>query len=92
MRNVDALRQEGRDLTLALSDGAEVAGRAVILATGASYRRLGVPSLEGLVGTGVFYGAAVSEAQAMTGQEVYVVGGANSAGQAAVHLSNTPRA
>jgi thioredoxin reductase (NADPH) len=87
MRNVDALRQEGRDLTLALSDGAEVAGRAVILATGASYRRLGVPSLEGLVGTGVFYGAAVSEAQAMTGQEVYVVGGANSAGQAAVHLA-----
>jgi thioredoxin reductase (NADPH) len=87
MRNVDTLRQEGRDLTLTLSDGAEVAGRAVILATGASYRRLGVPGLEGLVGTGVFYGAAVSEAQAMTGQEVYVVGGANSAGQAAVHLS-----
>jgi thioredoxin reductase (NADPH) len=87
MRNATALRSAGRDLTLTLSDGDEVAGRAVVLATGVSYRRLGVPSLEGLVGAGVFYGAAVSEAQAMTGQEVYVVGGANSAGQAAVHLS-----
>jgi thioredoxin reductase (NADPH) len=87
MRHVDALRQEGEDLTLTLSDGAEVEGRAVVLATGVSYRRLGVPNLEGLVGTGVFYGAAVTEAQAMTGQEVHVVGGANSAGQAAMHLS-----
>ena len=87
MRTVDALCQEGRDVTLILSDGTEVAGRAVILATGVSYRRLGVPSLEGLVGTGVFYGAAVSEAQALAGQEVHVVGGANSAGQAAVHIS-----
>jgi thioredoxin reductase (NADPH) len=87
MRNVAALRSEGRELTLTLSDGTEVAGRAVVLATGASYRRLGVPSLEGLVGAGVFYGAAVTEAKAVTGQEVYVVGGANSAGQAALHLA-----
>src|SRR5215212_4997529 len=87
MRHGTALRREERELRLTLSDGAEVAGRAVVLATGASYRRLGVPSLEGLVGAGVFYGAAVTEARAMTGQEVYVVGGANSAGQAAVHLS-----
>jgi thioredoxin reductase (NADPH) len=54
---------------------------------GALYRRLGVPSLEALQGAGVYYGAAVSEAQAMGGQDVYVVGGANSAGQAAMHLS-----
>ena len=87
MRNVAALRSEGRELTLTLSDGTEVAGRAIVLATGASYRRLGVPSLEGLVGAGVFYGAAVTEAKAVTGQEVYVVGGANSAGQAALHLA-----
>ncbi len=52
-----------------------------------SYRRLGVPSLEALIGAGVFYGAAGPEAQAMAGEEVYVVGGANSAGQAAVHLA-----
>jgi thioredoxin reductase (NADPH) len=59
----------------------------VILATGVSWRRLGVPSLEALVGAGVFYGAAASEAPAMRGREVYVVGGANSAGQAAVYLA-----
>jgi len=87
MRNATALRSDGRDLTLTLSDGADVTSRAVVLATGVSYRRLGVPGLEELVGTGVFYGAAVSEAQAMKDEEVYVVGGANSAGQAAVHLS-----
>jgi thioredoxin reductase (NADPH) len=87
MRNATALRSDGRDLTLTLSDGAEVTSRAVVMATGVSYRRLGVPGLEELVGTGVFYGAAVSEAQAMKDEEVYVVGGANSAGQAALHLS-----
>lgn len=87
MRSATALRSEGRGLWLNLSDGTEVAAGAVVLATGASYRRLGVPGLEGLVGAGVFYGAAVTEAKAMTGQEVYVVGGANSAGQAAAHLS-----
>jgi thioredoxin reductase (NADPH) len=87
MRKAVALRRNGRDLLVTLSDGTEVSGRAVILATGVSYRRLDVPGLEKLVGAGVFYGAAVSEARAMKGQEVYVVGGANSAGQAAMHLS-----
>jgi thioredoxin reductase (NADPH) len=87
MRSATALRRSGRELVVTLSDGTEVVGRAVVLATGASYRRLGVPSLEELVGAGVFYGAAVSEAKATQGQEVYVVGGANSAGQAAIHLS-----
>jgi thioredoxin reductase (NADPH) len=87
MRNATALRSADRELALTLSDGTEVFGRAVVLATGVSYRRLGVPSLEELVGAGVFYGAAVSEAKAMKDQEVYVVGGANSAGQAATHLA-----
>jgi thioredoxin reductase (NADPH) len=87
MRHATGLRREGSMLVVSLSDGAEVSGRAVILATGASYRRLGIPGLEELVGAGVFYGAAVSEAHAMKGHEVYVVGGANSAGQAAIHLS-----
>jgi thioredoxin reductase (NADPH) len=86
-RQATRLRRDGDELVVALSDGTEVAGGAAILATGASYRRLDVPSLEALVGQGVFYGAAASEAQAMEGQEVYVVGGANSAGQAAMHLS-----
>src|SRR5262249_32193515 len=56
-------------------------------ATGVSYRRLGIPSLDRLIGVGVFYGAATSEAKAMKDREVFVVGGANSAGQAAVHLA-----
>jgi thioredoxin reductase (NADPH) len=87
MRQATGLRREGGELVVVLSDGKEVAGRAVIVATGASYRRLGVPSLEALNGAGVFYGAATTEAQALKGQDVYVVGGANSAGQATMHLS-----
>jgi thioredoxin reductase (NADPH) len=87
MRHATALHRSEKELMVTLSDGTEVGARAVILATGASYRRLGVLSLEALVGAGVFYGAAVSEARAVEGQEVYVVGGANSAGQAAMHLS-----
>ena len=86
-RHTTGLRRSGEGFVVSLSDGTEVAGRAVIIATGASYRRLGVPELEALIGAGVFYGSAVSEAQAVQGQEVYVVGGANSAGQAAMHLS-----
>jgi thioredoxin reductase (NADPH) len=61
--------------------------RAAIVAPGVAYRRLGVPALDRLVGTGVFYGAAVAEAPGLVGEAVYVVGGANSAGQAALHLA-----
>jgi thioredoxin reductase (NADPH) len=85
-RSVTALRPEGGRYALELSDGSEATAAAVVLATGIAYRRLGIPELEALQGTGVFYGASVSEARAHTGQEVYVVGGGNSAGQAAVHL------
>ena len=81
-------RNEQEGLVVTLSDGTEVAGRAVVVATGVSYRRLGIPSLEALSGAGVFYGSAVTEAQAVKGREVYVVGGGNSAGQAVMHLSN----
>jgi thioredoxin reductase (NADPH) len=70
-----------------LGDGSEATARAVIIATGVSYRRLGIPSLDRFVGTEAFYGAPGVEAPAMAGQEVYVVGGANSAGQAALHLA-----
>jgi thioredoxin reductase (NADPH) len=85
-RSVTALRPEGGRYALELSDGSEATAAAVVLATGIAYRRLGIPELEALQGTGVFYGASVSEARAYAGQEVYVVGGGNSAGQAAVHL------
>jgi thioredoxin reductase (NADPH) len=90
-RHTTALHHTQGRLVVSLSDGTEVAGRAAIVATGASYRRLGVPSLEALQGVGVFYGAAVAQAQGMKGQEVCVVGGGNSAGQAARHLSKHAR-
>jgi thioredoxin reductase (NADPH) len=81
------LRPADADRVLILADGSQVASRTVVIATGVSYRRLSVPGLEALLGAGVFYGAAVTEAKAMAGQRVAVVGGANSAGQAAVHLA-----
>ncbi len=85
------LRADGDDRAVALDDGTDVQGRAVILATGVEYRRLGVARLERLVGRGVYYGAATSEAPAMRDEDVIVVGGANSAGQAAVHLCRFAR-
>ena len=87
IRRAAGLRRAGEAVAVDLSDGTVASGRAVVVATGASYRRLGVPELESLNGAGVFYGAATTEAPALQGREVYVVGGANSAGQAAMHLS-----
>jgi thioredoxin reductase (NADPH) len=81
------LEARGSDRMVRLSDGGEVAARAVILATGVAWRRLGVPALEALAGSGVFYGAAGTEARAMRGEDVFVVGAGNSAGQAALHLA-----
>jgi thioredoxin reductase (NADPH) len=81
------LRASGPELVVRLSGGGEVTTRTVILATGVAWRRLGVPALEALNGAGVFYGAAGSEAKAMRGEDVFVVGAGNSAGQAAIHLA-----
>jgi thioredoxin reductase (NADPH) len=86
-RGVDALRLEDRYRLVTLDDGSEVSSEALIIATGVQYRRLEVPGIDPLVGVGVFYGAAITEALACRGQRVAVVGGGNSAGQAAVHLS-----
>jgi thioredoxin reductase (NADPH) len=82
-----ALRRDESTMVVPLSDGREVTARAAILAPGVSYRRLDVPGLDALTGRGVFYGASVAEAQGFAGLNVYVVGGANSAGQAALHLA-----
>ena len=87
MRQPESLSREGDHYQLGLSDGSTLASRAVVVTTGATYRRLGVPALEDLHGRGVFYGAGVSEAPAMRGRKVYVIGGGNSAGQAAMHRS-----
>jgi thioredoxin reductase (NADPH) len=87
MHRVTALARTGDSIKLWLADGRVVEGGAVILATGASYRRLGIESLEELTGAGVFYGGSASEASGLTGKTVYVLGGGNSAGQAALHLA-----
>jgi thioredoxin reductase (NADPH) len=82
-----ALRPGGHDHTIVLSDGTAVMTHAAILAMGVTYRRLDVPRLDAFTGAGVFYGAAASEAPAVQGQRVFIAGGGNSAGQAAVHLA-----
>jgi thioredoxin reductase (NADPH) len=85
------LDERGAERVVHLHDGSELKARAVIIATGIEWRRLGVPELEELVGKGVFYGAAVSESRAMEGQSVFIVGAGNSAGQAALHLAKYAR-
>jgi thioredoxin reductase (NADPH) len=81
----------GNPHRVALDDGAVAKARAVLLAFGVTYRRLGVPALEALVGSGVFYGAAMSHARALQDADVVVVGAGNSGGQAAVHLARYAR-
>jgi thioredoxin reductase (NADPH) len=76
---------------LELSDGTTVRSRTTVIANGVDYRRLQIPDLEALVGRGVFYGAATTEAPAMAGKPVFVIGGGNSAGQAALHLARYAR-
>ena len=87
MRDVAALRPGDGVHVLTVSDGTEVRAGSVVLAMGVAYRRLGIPALEDLAGAGVFYGASPSEAQQFTAGRVFVVGGGNSAGQAALHLA-----
>src|SRR5215211_1551048 len=85
------LRRENGHYRIELSEGGEVAARSVIVATGARYRRLDVPRLERFKGVSVHYAATEAEAQRCEGEEVVVVGGGNSAGQAAVYLAGRTR-
>ena len=92
LQHVTGLRAGGRPARRRRSPRVRPSPRAcVVLATGVTYRRLGIPTLEALAGAGVFYGGAGSDAQRMAGQEVYVLGGANAAGQAALHLARYAR-
>ncbi len=91
MQTVQGIERDDDHVVVALADGDRVRATAVLLAMGARYRRLGVPALEALSGAGVFYGGPTSEAPALAGCDVFVVGGANSAGQAALHLARYAR-
>ena len=82
-----ALEPRGERRVVLTDCGAEVSARAVVLALGVEYRRLDAPGLTEREGAGVYYGASISEAQALAGESVYIVGGGNSAGQAALHLA-----
>jgi len=84
---VTGLEVNGSARVVRFSDGSAVAAHSVILATGVSYRQLAAPGCDDLTGCGVFYGSALTEAAACQGHDVYIVGGANSAGQAAMYLS-----
>ncbi|MBN9102548.1 MULTISPECIES: FAD-dependent oxidoreductase [unclassified Pseudonocardia] len=86
-RDVVGLEVRGSARVVKFGDGSEIAAHAIVLATGVSYNSLDAPGVGELTGRGVYYGSAATEAPACAGQDVYIVGGANSAGQAAVFFS-----
>ena len=90
-RDVVGLEASGSARTVRLADGASIDAHTVILAMGVSYRQLVAPGVDELTGRGVFYGSALTEAANCANQDVYIVGGANSAGQAAVYLARGAR-
>ena len=90
-QEVRSVRVENRYRIVTLADGTELSGDVLLIATGVSYRKLDVPGVERLTGSGVYYGAAITEALSCRGDDVYIVGGANSAGQAAMYLSRYAR-
>jgi thioredoxin reductase (NADPH) len=91
MNGACGLSAGGDGLRVTLSGGGQVTARAVVLATGVRYRQLDAPGIAGLVGAGVFYGSALSEAPAVKDQDVFIVGAGNSAGQTAVYLARSAR-
>jgi thioredoxin reductase (NADPH) len=87
-RRATGLRADGARRVVALDDGTELAAHAVLIATGVTFRWLDAPGCPGLVGAGIYYGAATAEASACQGQDIYILGGGNSAGQAALLLAH----
>ena len=85
------LRVEAGTKFVTLTDGTEIGAKAVLIATGVSYRKLDVPGIERVQGAGVYYGAATTEGVSCKGEDIYIVGGANSAGQAAVFFAQHAR-
>jgi thioredoxin reductase (NADPH) len=90
-QEVAGLRVENPYRYVTLGDGSELSCHAVLLATGVQYRTLDVPGVDKLTGAGVYYGAALTEALSCAGDDVYIVGGANSAGQAALYFARYAR-
>ena len=90
-QEVTGLRVDGPSKLVALADGAVIACKALVIATGVSYRKLEVPGMDRLQGAGVYYGAAMTEGDSCRGEDIYIVGGANSAGQAAMYFSRYAR-
>ena len=87
-QDVVGLKVQPGSLAVVTSDGTEIGATSLIISTGVSYRRLDVPGVEELTGRGVYYGAAAVDATSLAGDEVYLVGGANSAGQAAIYFAD----
>ncbi len=90
-QEVKGVRVEGPSRILTLADGSEVGSRALVIATGIAYRKLDVPGLARLTGAGVYYYASMTEAFSYRDGDIYIVGGANSAGQAAMYFSKFAR-
>ena len=90
-QEVAGLRVEDPYRYVTLGDGSELSCHAVLLATGVQYRTLDVPGVDRLTGAGIYYGAALTEALSCAGDDVYIVGGANSAGQAALYFARYAR-
>jgi len=90
-QEVEKLRVDGPYRYLKLSNGTEISCHALVIATGLQWRQLGIPGMDRLQGAGVYYGAGIVEARSCKDEDVYIVGGANSAGQAAVHFSSYAR-
>ena len=86
-----SLRVDGGSKFVKLADGVEIGAKSLLIATGVAYRKLDVPGLEPLQGAGVYYGAAMTEAATCKDEDVFIVGGANSAGQAAMFFSKYAR-
>ncbi|MDP9228637.1 MAG: FAD-dependent oxidoreductase, partial [Actinomycetota bacterium] len=87
LSDATALECAERGAAVRLADGTELGCRAAVIATGVTYRRLEAPGIERLLGRGIYYGAAATDAQSYDGRRVFIVGGANSAGQAALHFA-----
>jgi len=86
-QEVTNVRVEAPYRIVTLGDGSNISCHSMLIATGVSYRKLNVPGVEKLTGAGVYYGAAQTEAISCSGEEIYIIGGANSAGQAAMYFS-----